>query len=129
MKTLLIGIASYEDMKERTLQIARGERKLKRGEPKVWFTSIESFAKVLSEKNRTLLELIHKHQPQSLTELAKISGREKSNLSRTLKTMENYGLVSMKRKPGGRVAPRVSYSRIALDLALSSGNEGMYTGH
>jgi len=38
MKTLKIGIACYKDM-------------LKPGDPKVWFTSTESFAKVLSHKN------------------------------------------------------------------------------
>lgn len=129
MKTLMIGIARYEDMKERTLQIARGERKVKRGEPKVWFTSIESFAKVLSERNRTLLELIHEHQPQSLTELAELSGREKSNLSRTLKTMENYGLVSLKEGPGGSIIPRVPYSHIELNLALSGGDESVHAAH
>ena len=39
MKTLLIGIARYRKMKARTLKIARGERKVKADEPKVWFTS------------------------------------------------------------------------------------------
>jgi len=45
MKTLKIGIASYEDMKARTMAIARGQLKPKPGEPKVWFTSAESFAR------------------------------------------------------------------------------------
>jgi predicted transcriptional regulator len=47
MTTLKIGIASYEEMKARTMAIARGERRVASGEPKVWFTSTESFAKVL----------------------------------------------------------------------------------
>ena len=51
----------------------------------VWFTSIESFAKVLSERNRALLALIAREEPASLTELAELAGRNKSNLSRTLK--------------------------------------------
>ena len=42
MKTLKIGIASYDRMKARTVAIARGEHKPARGEPTVWFTSIES---------------------------------------------------------------------------------------
>ncbi len=50
MKTLKIGIASYEEMKARTLAIARGEIKPSRDEPTIWFTSIESLAQVLSEK-------------------------------------------------------------------------------
>ena len=58
MKTLKIGIASYEDMKARTMAIARGQLKPKPQEPKVWFTSTESFARVLSNKNRALLAVI-----------------------------------------------------------------------
>ena len=56
MKSLKVGIASYGDMKARTMAIARGELKSRPGEPKVWFTSIESFAKVLSDCNRALLD-------------------------------------------------------------------------
>ena len=76
MSTLKIGIANYEDMKARTLAIARGTRKPKRCEPKIWFTSMESFAKVLSDRNRALLDLIAETQPDSLTELAALSGRD-----------------------------------------------------
>ena len=43
-----MGIASYDAMKARTLAIARGELKPKAGDPTVWFTSPESFAKLLS---------------------------------------------------------------------------------
>ena len=97
MKTLKIGIASYDQMKARTMAIARGERTPAKGEPKVWFTSIDSFAKLLSEHNRHLLELIARERPSSLTELAALAGRSKSNLSRTLKTMAQYGLVELRR--------------------------------
>ena len=53
MKTLKVGIASYTEMKARTLAIAKGELKPKAGDPKVWFTSPESFAKLLSNRNRS----------------------------------------------------------------------------
>jgi predicted transcriptional regulator len=118
MTTLRIGIASYEEMKARSMAIAKGEHKRKRGEPKVWFTSIESVAKVLSDRNRALLELIAKSEPGSLSELAALSGRAKSNLSRTLKTMERHGLVRLKRGAGGSVVPRVPYSDIVLDMPV-----------
>ena len=80
MKTLKIGIDGYDRMKAHTLAIARGDYKPGRGEPKVWFTSVESFAKVLSQRNCELLALITREQPTSLTELAELSGRKKSNL-------------------------------------------------
>ena len=119
MATLKVGISSYEDMKARTMAIARGECKPKRGEPRIWFTSMGSFARVLSDRNRALLELIAASQPDSITELANLSGRAKSNLSRTLKTLEGYGLVRLKKGKGGKVSPRIPYSDIVLDMPIS----------
>ena len=118
MKTLQIGIASYDQMKARTLAIARGECKLARGEPTVWFPSIESFAKVLSGRNQELLALIARENPGSLTELARLAGREKSNLSRTLKTLARYGLVELEAGVSGRLIPRVVYDQVQLDVSL-----------
>ena len=120
MKTLKIGIASYDRMKARTIAIARGEHKPTRDEPMVWFTSVESFAKVLSHRNRELLATIAREKPDSLTELAELAGRNKSNLSRTLKTMARYGLVELQQGARGTLVPRVSYDQVRLDLSLTS---------
>ena len=54
MTTFRVGIASYEEMKSRTMRIARGEQRVSAREPRVWFTSMESFAKVQSVGNRGL---------------------------------------------------------------------------
>jgi len=89
MSTLRVGIASYEEMKALTLAVARGQRKLSPREPRVWFPSTESFAKILSAGNRDLLRVLVEDAPGSLEELAQLTGRKKSNLSRTLKTMSN----------------------------------------
>ncbi|MCZ0943149.1 MAG: helix-turn-helix domain-containing protein [Gammaproteobacteria bacterium] len=120
MKTLKIGIMAYDRMKERTLAIARGEEKPASGEPMVWFTSVESFAKVLSERNRELLALVARENPHSLTELARLSGRNKSNLSRTLKTMSRCGLVELERGQRGTLMPRVPYDEVKLDVPITS---------
>lgn len=115
-KTLHVGIASYETMKSRTLAIARGQLKPKRDDPKVWFTSVESFAKVLSDRNRALLEIIVREKPTSIAELETMSGGAKSNLSRTLRTMQRYGLVELEKGEGGKLIPHVTYDRIALEM-------------
>jgi predicted transcriptional regulator len=120
MSTLRVGIASYEQMKKRTLAIARGQLKPGPQEPKVWFTSTESMARVLSAKNRDLLETIRRNAPQSLAELAEQTGRKAPNLSRTLKTMQRYGLVKVRRKGRGRIVPKVPYKRVAVVLELGA---------
>ena len=118
MTTLKVGIASYEDIKTRTMAVARGEHRIASDEPKVWFTSTESFAKVLSAGNRDLLRVIAEQAPGSLDELARITGRAKSNLSRTLRTMAGYGLVRLERGERGRVTPKVTHDRVELNLPL-----------
>jgi predicted transcriptional regulator len=119
MTTLKVGIASYDEMKAMTLAIARGQRKLAPRDPRVWFPSTESFAKVLSAGNRELLRVIVERAPGSLEELAALTGRKKSNLSRTLKTMANYGLVRLERGARGRIAAKVVHERIELELPLA----------
>lgn len=87
-----------DKIRERLYAIAKGEIKPKPSEPKIWFTSMKSLAEVLSDDNRALLHVIKDSQPDSISSLAEMTGRKPSNLSRTLKTMSNYGIVEMKRE-------------------------------
>nr|WP_323717543.1 helix-turn-helix domain-containing protein [Paracoccus aminovorans] len=118
MSTLKIGIADPEEMKARTMRIARGEEKPPPGDPTVWFASTMSFAKFLSPGNCDLLRVIHEREPGSLEELAQITGRAKSNLSRTLKAMAGYGLVRMEKGKGLKLVPKVVHDRVELVLPL-----------
>lgn len=93
MKKIKIGIMTREDYQKRALAIAAGDYIPKRGEPKVFFNSMKSLSEVLSDNNRQLLKIIAEQEPETLTELAILSGRKPSNISRTLKTLERYGIV------------------------------------
>ena len=46
-RKMKIGIASFEDFKQYTLSIAKGEKTKKTDEPKIWFQSVESKVKWL----------------------------------------------------------------------------------
>lgn len=118
MSTLRVGIADPEEMKARTMRIAKGEEKAVPGEPTVWFASTTSFAKFLSASNCEMLRIIHEQEPESLEELAQLTGRAKSNLSRTLKAMAGYGLVRMEKGWGLRLVPKVVHDRVELVLPL-----------
>jgi len=98
MKSIVIGIMPQEKIRARVLAIARGEHKPQPGEPKVWFTSMKSLAEVLSDDNRSLLRVMAETRPQSISALALATGRKPGNLSRTLKTMSNYGIVDLKKE-------------------------------
>lgn len=109
MNILKIGIASRAEMKARTMAVAKGALKPSEDDPKVWFNSIESLAQVLSTKNKMLLEIIKESKPTSLAELAKLSEREESNLSRTLHTMERYGFVVLRKTEQGKLLVTAPY--------------------
>jgi len=97
MKTIKIGVMPENKFQQYMLDIAAGRTIPKRGSPKIWFHSMKSLAEVLSDNNRALLKIIADEEPQTIKELAKISGRQPSNLSRTLKTFEHYGFITIEK--------------------------------
>ncbi len=119
-KIVKVGIMPLEQFKARTIAIARGEYKPKKGEPKIWFRSMKSLATVLSEDNQELLKLIVETQPRSIKELEGTTGRSANNLLRTLRMMEGYGFVKL--NPGesgkGRVplVPEVLYDGAEVEV-------------
>jgi len=118
-KTIKIGIISRENYKNRTIAIARGQHKPKRGEPKVWFESVQSMAQVLSSENQELLRIIKEQKPESLKQLEVVSGRKRSNLSRTLKTMSRYGIVDLV-KQKRTVKPIVKATDFKVEFSLNT---------
>ena len=104
MKTIRVGIMSKEEYKQRTINIAKGLYVPKNNEPKIWFESMKSMAQILSNENQSLLKTILDNKPKSLKELEELTGRAKSNLSRTLKTLERYGIVELNKLNNSLVA-------------------------
>ena len=118
VKVMKIGIISRENYVKRTIAVAKGQYKPRDDEPKIWFETLMSMSQVLSNDNQDLLKLIIDHKPRSLTELEKISHRKKSNLSRTLKTLERYGIVELPKKDG-RLVPRVIATDFMVEFGLN----------
>lgn len=124
-QTVKIGITSYANIKARTIAIAKGEYKPRPNEPKVWITSFKSLASALNEENQELLKVIRERHPASIAELAEMTGRKTSNLSRTLKTLERCGIVALqeareKNRQSGRAAvkPVVLGERFDFEFVL-----------
>lgn len=117
MTVMNVGIMSRQEYRKRTIAIAKGEYKPKPDEPKIWFESMKSLSQVLSNENQELLRLIIDRKPSSLTELEQISDRKKSNLSRTLKRLEQCGIVSLRRDKG-KVVPTVKVTDFKVEFGL-----------
>ena len=117
-RVMKIGIISKDDYIKRTIAIAKGEYKPRKGEPKVWFESTKSMSQILSAENQELMRVIINNKPRSITELEKITNRKKSNLSRTLKTLEKYGIVEL-RKIKGKIIPKVKATDFRVEFGLN----------
>ncbi|ECJ2932025.1 MarR family transcriptional regulator [Salmonella enterica subsp. enterica] len=100
----LTGVMPEDEIRKRMLAIAKGEHTPAAGEPKIWFTSVNAVTQVLSNENIALLRQMDEQRPETLTELAEFSGRQKSNLSVTLKTLAKYGFIRLE-KTGRTVKP------------------------
>ncbi len=114
---LKIGIATPEEFRRMTRARIRGEMTADSDGPKIWFESLQSAAQVLGGENRSLLQTILEKHPASIKELGELTGRKSSSLSRTLKTMESYGIVSLT-KERNQIKPVVNATEFQIEFNL-----------
>ena len=74
-------------------------------------------SQILGSENQELLKIILEKKPHSLGELEQLSGRKKANLSRTLKTLERYGVVTLNRDKN-RLVPKVHATDFKVEFGL-----------
>jgi predicted transcriptional regulator len=118
MEMMRVGILSRDEYQKRTTAIAAGRYQPKDDEPKIWFQSLQSMAQVLSDDNQKLLRLIVEKKPASLSELEILTHRKKPNLSRTLRTLERYGIVELVKK-GNCLIPQVKATDFRVEFGLN----------
>jgi predicted transcriptional regulator len=118
-KVIKFGIASVAVQRARSLAIAAGTRQSVKDEPSVWFPTVAAMARVLSDENMALLKLIRESPPDSMDSLAKAAGKHAPNVSRSLHTMAQYGLVKLT-KHGRTVIPQATSERVTVDFSWGS---------
>jgi predicted transcriptional regulator len=124
---------TFQEFKDYTLAVARGERKVDPSEPKVWverieggtstdegvqFASLEAGAKLLSAKNRALLRTIAERQPKSVAELAAMTGRAEQNVLRTLNKLAAAGVVRLDKGEGRARRPILAARKVHFEIDL-----------
>lgn len=119
----LIGVIPEQALRKRVLAIAAGQYQPRPDEPKVWFASVNAIGQILSNENIALLRMMAEQKPQMMSELARMAGRQVSNLSTTLKTLSGYGFVHLE-KHGNKIRPQALYTEfeIRIDSALIVGD-------
>ena len=82
-------------LKNEMKALARGAKRapVDAGAPS--FNSVAALMRLLTPANRALLATIRNQRPQSIAELAKLTGRAAPNLTRTLGKLEAVGFIRM----------------------------------
>ena len=94
-KSVAMKIQSAKDLITQMRAVARGEIPAPADAAETSVESVEALVRLLTPENRSLLQTIRDRKPQSIAELAEMTQRAPSNLSRTLSKLEAYGLLSM----------------------------------
>jgi predicted transcriptional regulator len=108
-------IQNLRSLREQMKAVARGERPAPADAGKPSFNSVDAMVRLLTPENRQLLAIIRDRKPQSVAELAEMSGRAQPNLTRTLAKMESAGFITMK-TVGRRKAPSVAMKKIVVEI-------------
>jgi len=96
--------------------VVRGERPAPVDAAKPSFNSVDAMVRLLTPINRELLAIIRDRKPQSVAELAQMSGRSQPNLTRTLAKMEAAGFITMEAVGRRRKVPSVAVKKIVVEI-------------
>ena len=110
-----------DDFAESFEAVSNGRPAPKRSREEVGFTSLEAARNFLTRERLALLHAIKNRQPNSIYELAKMTGRDLKNVQDDIGILERHGLVRIdRRQRGGRQVkvPRVPFEEIALKIAI-----------
>lgn len=109
-------VQSLRELRDEMRAVAQGRQAAPKDAASPSFESAEALLRLLNSENRALLALIDSAHPQSLAELAKLSGRAESNLSRTLSKLEAMGVVRLVEGPGRAKAVELVVRKLVVEI-------------
>jgi predicted transcriptional regulator len=123
MKTVTFTIKPFSESLNRFKETFKAVQAGRHVEPQeiVGFTSLEAARNFLTRERLALLHAIKNWQPNSIYELARMTGRDLKNVQEDIGILERHGLVQIiKRQRGSRKVkvPRVPFEQIALKIAI-----------
>jgi predicted transcriptional regulator len=108
-------IQSLRSLREEMRAVARGQRPAPADAAMPSFNSVDALVRLLTPENRKLLAIIRDRKPQSVAELAEMTGRAQPNLTRTLAKLEGAGFIKLK-TVGRRKAPSAAVKKIVVEI-------------
>jgi len=88
-------IMSLQELRDEMKAVVRREKPAPADAKQPSFNSVDALTRLLTPDNRRLLALIRDKKPQSIANLAEMSGRQQPNLTRTLAKLEAAVFIRM----------------------------------
>ena len=88
-----VKIQGHAALRKEMKAVASGKAAAPKNADGISFDSVEALLRLLTPQNRALLAVIRDKKPQSIAELAELTGRAQPNLTRTLGKLEAIGFV------------------------------------
>jgi len=117
-----VKIQGHASLREEMKAVARGKKPAPKDAGAVSFDSVEALLRLLTPQNRELLAVIRDKKPQSIAELAALTGRAQPNLTRTLGKLEAIGFVRFKTVDRRKV-PMASVHSLRINIDPFSQND------
>ncbi len=118
-RVLRVEVSAGEDAyQEQNAHADGGHECAAGGKKPIPVTSLDKLTRLLSGRNMWLLNLIRKSEPQSVAELARLSGRPKASLTLTLRRLESFGIIKFREISGRRKVPLVVCDKLMLEVSL-----------
>jgi predicted transcriptional regulator len=124
IKLLKIRFESLDHFKVKARDAVRAavEHKRRSIQPKdelIW-SSVEAYQQFMSDQKYAILAVIHKHDPRSVYQLAKILDRAQQNVARDCELLAGHGFIRFEETETGRrtKAPRLAFDYNAIVIYL-----------
>ncbi len=92
------------------------------GEGKIEFVSvgsIEELNRILTPQRKKLLDIVRRHKPSSISELAKMLDRDYKNVYDDVVFLEKVGFLNFERK-GRKLVPVAGYNAIDIEVKIGA---------
>ena len=90
-----VKIQGHAALRKEMKAVARGDKAAPKDAGGISFDSVDALLRLLTPQNRALLAVIRDKKPQSIAELAELTGRAAPNLTRTLGKLEAIGFIRL----------------------------------
>ena len=126
IKPLKITFESIDDFKTRSRkelkEVLKHRKSITQPKDTLIWASVESYQQFMSDQKYTILAAIHKYDPQSVYQLAKILGRAQQNVARDCDLLAGHGFIKFEETDDGRKTkvPRLAFGYNAIEVHLPS---------